>query len=374
MIDLSAYFPPEPLPKTEIISVVVDGNRYTAVERSQVRAGFNEAARAFEFTVAAELGASATNAIFRAGAQIDVFATDDLLVSGYIDQKRPHISASRAEIVVTGRSKGADLIDSDIDHETGYFEKKTAVEIAQGLAKGYPAKFVSKLNLKKLPQHICTPGTSIFREVERLMRRHGATMTGLPNGDIEVTKPEGKRHAGGIFEGQNLLVGNGDHNWSNRYSKYDYRGQRTVGRQSKRLHMVASAKDAAVTRKRVKSQMHESDADEGELKERAKTRALRSAGAALKASISVPGFRDEAGVIWMPGYLVWTESPFLDIAQDMLIESIDFSQSAQGTIALLSLVDPKSYASAGAGGGKGGKSGKEWDQDVEIDNQVPEDL
>jgi len=275
---------------------------------------------------------------------------------------------------VTGRSKGSDLIDSDIDHPTGYFESKSAIEIAQELAKGYSAKIVSKLNLKKLPQHICTPGSSIFREVEMIMRRHGATMTALPNGDIEVTKPEGKRHAGGLFEGQNILVGNADHNWSNRYSKYNYRGQRTVGRQSKRLHMVASAKDGSVKRKRVKSQINESDADDGDLKERAKTRALRSAGSALKSTISVPGFRDEAGAIWTPGYLIWEESPFLDIAQDMLIESIDFSQSEQGTIALLSMVDPKSYASAGAGGGKGGKSGKEWSQDVEIDNQVPEDL
>lgn len=373
MFNLTAFLPPEPLPQIEVISVMVDGQRYTAIERIQVRAGYKEAARAFEFTVAAELGASVTNAIFRAGAQIDVFATGDLLLSGYVDQKRPHLSARRADIGVTGRSKGADLIDSDIDHKTGYFEQKTAVEIAQELADGYSAKFVTKLQLKKLPQHICTPGTSIFREVERMMRRQGATMTGLPNGDIEVAKPEGERHAGGIIEGKNLLVGNADHNWSNRHSKYDFRGQRTVGRGAKRLHMVASAKDGAVNRKRVKSQVHESDADDADLKERAKTRALRSAGAALKASVSVPGFRDQAGVIWVPGRLVWTESPFLDIAQDMLIESVDFSQGEQGTISLLSLVDPKSYASSGAGGGKGGKSGEEWDQDVSLEN-VPDDL
>lgn len=367
MLDLSLYFPPQPLPITEVVAVVVDGRRYTAIERFQVRAGYNEAARAFEFTVAAELGASVTNAVFHAGAQVDVFAGGDLLVSGYVDQKRPHLSARRADISVTGRSKGADIIDSDIDHPTGYFEKKSAIDIAKELAKGYPAKFVSKLDLKKLPQHIATPGATIFREVERLMRRHGVTMTGLPNGDISITKPDGSRHVGGIIEGQNLLVGNADHNWSNRHSKYDYRGQRTVGRKAKRLHMVASAKDSAVARKRVKSQLHESNAEDDDLKERAKTRALRSAGAALKASISVPGFRDQAGLIWTPGFLVWTESPYLDIAQDMLIESVDLSQSEQGTIAMLSLVDPKAYASTGAGGGKGSKSGKEWAQDVKAD-------
>ncbi len=72
--------------------------------------------------------------------------------------------------------------------------------------------------------------------------------------------------------------------------------------------------------------------------------------------------RSRPGVlVTQPGKLVWTQSPFLDIAQDMLIEKVQYTQSEQGSIAILSLTDPRSYG--GQGGGKGNKSGSEWEQD-----------
>jgi prophage tail gpP-like protein len=77
----------------------------------------------------------------------------------------------------------------------------------------------------------------------------------------------------------------------------------------------------------------------------------------------VQGFRDDTGQLWTPGKLVWTESPFLDIAQDMLIEQVEYAQSEAGSIATLSLTDPRAYGGHGAGGGKGkgNKSGSIWE-------------
>jgi hypothetical protein len=48
----------------------------------------------------------------------------------------------------------------------------------------------------------------------------------------------------------------------------------------------------------------------------------------------------------------------------MLIEAADFSQGPEGSITLLSLVDPRAYGGAGAGGGKGNKSGPESNIDA----------
>ena len=71
-------------------------------------------------------------------------------------------------------------------------------------------------------------------------------------------------------------------------------------------------------------------------------------------------FRDESGKIWEPGKLVWVESAFLDIAQDMLIERVSYQQDDGGSIATISLTDPRSY---GGEGGKGNKSGSTWSRD-----------
>lgn len=375
MLDLSAFLPIDPVGQTEVISVIVDGMGYTAFKRAQVRAGFKEAARAFELTIAAELGGAATAAIFHAGAEVQVMTNRDLLMAGYVDQYRPHLGAREASIVVTGRSKSADLIDSDVDHKTGYFENKDVCEIGKELAKEYGATFeTDQLGLPKIDQHLLTPGESIFRAIEKMTRRQGLTLKGTAAGNIKITKPDGKRHEGGLIEGQNILVGNADHNWSNRHSKYSVKGQRAIGHGSKHLRMVAGAKDGAVKRHRHKSIVHDDDGTIADLKKRATNRRNRAAGNALKASISTVGYRDAAGIIWEPGFLIWTESQFLNIAQDMLIEAVDYSQSGQGSIALLSLVDPQAYGGSGAGGGKASKSGSEWSEgNDEAEDETPSD-
>lgn len=362
MLDLSAFMPLSPIEQTEVVSVLVDGVRYTSFIRAQVRAGYKEAARAFELKIAAEPNGAITAAIFHAGAVVQVFANADLLMAGYVDQYRPHLSARQADIGVTGRSKSADLIDSDADHPTGFFENKTPQEIGAELAEGYGATFDTDQKLRKVsPSYTLTPGASIYREIEKLARKQGMTLAGTPEGNIMITKPSGSlRHAGGLFEGQNILVGNANHNWSNRHSKYIIKGQRPIGHGSRRLHLVAQAEDTTVNRKRVKSVVHDDDGSIDDLKGRAKNRRDRAAGEALKASISVQGFRDQVGMIWTPGWLVWTESEFLNIAQDMLIEAVDYAQGPDGSISLLSLTDPRAF---GGNGGKGNKSGSAWQED-----------
>lgn len=362
MLDLAPFLPLEPLGQTEVVFVMVNGVRYTSFIRAQVRAGYKEAARAFEITAAAEPNGAVTAAIFRAGAEVKVFASGDLLMAGYVDQYDPHLSAREARIRVTGRSKSSDLIDSDADHTTGFFENKTPQEIGAELAKGYGATFETDQKLRKVdPSYTLTPGASIYREIEKLARKQGMTLAGTPEGNIRITKPNGSlRHAGGLFQGQNILVGNASHNWSNRHSKYIIKGQRPIGHGSRRLHLVAKAEDTKVNRKRVKSVVHDDDGSIDDLKGRAKNRRDRAAGEALKASISVQGFRDQAGMIWTPGALVWTESEFLNIAQDMLIEAVDYAQGPEGSISLLSLTDPRAF---GGKGGKGNKSGAEWQSD-----------
>ena len=72
--------------------------------------------------------------------------------------------------------------------------------------------------------------------------------------------------------------------------------------------------------------------------------------------------------------MLWTESPFLDIAQDMLIEQIERAQSEAGSIATLSLTDPRAYGGQGAGGGKGNQSGDEWDIGNSGDSGIGDEL
>jgi prophage tail gpP-like protein len=344
----------------EVVTVGVGGTNYTAFKVAQVRAAFNEAARSFRLEVAAELGASATNAIFKVGAKLTIMANGDLLLTGFVDQKQPRIEANNAMIAVSGRSNSGDLIDSSAKHDTGRFKKKDPLEIGNEVAKGIAAKFTTDQQLEKLPHYQINPGESCFRLVEKMARQQGMTICGEADGNAKITKAGSKRHSGGLIEGQNILTGASDHNGSNRHSEYTVRGQRPFGHGVDNLEIEAIARDKGVDRHRPIIIYQDEDTDKKRAKKRAKNRKDRAAGHALKATIDTQGFRDQGGKLWEPGYLVWVESPFLDIAQDMLIESVTYMQSEQGSIATLGLTDPRSY---GGEGGKGNKSGSEWSQD-----------
>ncbi len=344
----------------EVVSILVDGMRYTAFKRIEINAAINKAARSFSFEVAAELGASGTNLIFRTGAKVDVSANDDLLCRGFVDRRQPSFEAEDAVITVSGRSSSGDLIDSSADHETGRFEDKDPLEIGNELAKQFKeSDFISDQELEKVDQYQVTPGESVFRCVEKLARQQGCTLSGTADGKIKITKAGSERHAGGLFEGVNILKGSADHNDGNRHSKYVVRGQRPFRHGKDNLEIEAEVRDSGVDRHRPVIVIEVDDTTKQRARKTAKNRRDRAAGNALKATISTQGFRDEAGKIWEPGHLVWTESAFLGIKQDMLIEEVQFEQGPRGSISMLRLTDPRSY---GGKGGKGNKSGSEWKQ------------
>jgi prophage tail gpP-like protein len=345
----------------EFVTISAGGGQWSAFKNINVKAAFNEAARSFEFEVAAELGASATNAIFSVGTEISIRANGDLLLTGYIDAREPSFAAKKAEILVSGRSKSADLIDGSGEHETGQFENKDPLEIGQEISKEYAAKWETDQQLKKIEQYQLQPGETCFRCVEKMARDQGMTITGTAEGNAKITKAGNKRMGGGLIEGQNILSGTAHHNGKNRHSKIIVRGQRPFGHGKENLEIEAELEDGSVKRHRTIILIQDDDTTKERAEKRAKNRKNRAKGNALKATISTQGFRDEGGQLWEPGALVWTESPFLDIAQDMLIESVNYKQDEGGSIATLQLVDPAAYDGEGAGGGKGNKSGSMWD-------------
>jgi prophage tail gpP-like protein len=340
---------------------VVSVNGFEGVESVNVHAAFNEAARSFSFVVAAELGASATNAIFAVGTQVTITTNGDLLLTGHVDAKEPKFDAFAATITVCGRSSSADLVDGSAEHETGQFENQDPLQIGQAISSQYGASWESDQQLDKIEQYQLTQGESCFRCIEKMAHAQGMTITGTAEGNAKITKAGSQRQGGSLVEGVNILSGTAHHNGSNRHSKIIVRGQRPFGHGDENLAIEAQEQDGAVQRHRTKIIVQDQDTTKDRAQKRATDRKNRAAGNALKASIEVQGFHDDGGQLWAPGNLVWTESPFLDIAQDMLIESVDYNQSDKGSIATLNLTDPRSYGGGGSAG-SGNQSGAEWDQ------------
>ncbi len=344
----------------EIVTMTVNGQTWTAWERVMIRASFKEAARSFEMTIAAERGGAQTAAMFAIFAPVEIMAGGDLVIAGFIDKRAPSFDATSASMSISGRSKGADAVDTSARHKTGSFKKKKPDEIAKEIAPK-SVTFSSDLSLDAVDYQL-TPGESVFRAIEKLARAQGATLSGQADGSIKITNASKstKKHAGGLFEGVNIKSGSANHDGSNRHSEYRVIGQAAKGTGADALRLEGIARDAGVTRDRVIIVVHDDDADKTKLKKRARNRRDKAAGSGLTASITTPTWRDEAGKLWEPGLLIWTESQFLGLAQDMLLESVTYSQDSNGTQAQLELVDPRAHQGKA---GKGAKSSAAWKTD-----------
>jgi prophage tail gpP-like protein len=340
----------------EVMSI----NGWTAFESIKVHAAFNEAARSFEAVLAAELGASATNQIFAVGTEVTITTNGETLLTGFVDTKEAELKAKDASITISGRSLSADLVDGSAEHDTGYFENMDPMQIAQSVSSNYQAKWSTDQQLDKLDQYKLQQGETCYRCVEKMVRDQGMTIAGTSDGNAKITKAGSQRQGGSLIEGQNILVGRSLQNNSNRHSKITVRGQRPSGHGDENTQIEATEQDGAVKRHRALIIPQDNDTTQARAQKRATNRKDRAAGNALKATIEVQGFHDDSGQLWEPGNLVWTESPFLDLAQDMLIESVDYFQSGKGSIATLNLVDPRAYGGQGAGGGGGNQSGGDW--------------
>lgn len=340
----------------EFVTLLAGGMQWSGFEKVMVRAAFTESARTFNVTIAAEPVPSVAAWAFKAGTAVDILFNGALACRGYVDRYQPRLGEhSQAQIMVSGRSKGQDMIDSSAEHSTGRFKQKTPAEIGQELDK-FGIGISTDEALDKVDYQL-TPGETVFRCLEKLCRSQGVFMPAQPDGSVLITRAKGS-HAGALIEGANLKAGEADHNWSGRHSKVIVRGQRPYGSGPDALQIEAIAQDAEVGRNRPVIVVQDDDTDKKRADKRAKHRRDREAGNSLKANITVQGFRDDGGMLWTPGRTVFVDSAFLDIHQAMAIDVATFTQArGHGSETVLQLVDPRAL---GGQSGKGGTSGAAW--------------
>jgi prophage tail gpP-like protein len=342
----------------ERVTVAASGTTWLPVSIS-IEIGIDQAARNFEAQLpASPISIPAAMAALANGPAVTITAGGGLILTGWLEGRDASLEADGGQLTVSGRSKSADLVDCSHDHPEGFFRGKDVTAIARELdTAGIGVEADEPGETRKTFK--ANAGESVFAAANRLCRGEDMTITDTPEGKLKILKPKGERHAGGLIEGRTIAPGSrATHDMSGRFSKVKVRGQLTEGHGAESLEIEAEARDAAVGRNRIKILIPAEQLDKAKAQARAKRFRDRAAGRSVTAEIVTFGWRDGGGALWRPGWLVYVESAYLGLAQDMLIERVRLEQSNEGTRATLSLVDPKAY---GAKGGKGGKSSAQWD-------------
>ncbi|MBB3315112.1 prophage tail gpP-like protein [Rhizobium sp. BK181] len=269
-------------------------------------------------------------------------AGNDLLLTGYVRDVRPSHDAGSRALTVTICSRTVDATECSVEHPTGETLDKDLAAIAKefdSLGVGVE----SDGSLPSEPRHKLHVGETLFSTIERRARGRGILIYDTPKGKLKLaTKPEGT-HKGGLFWGRNIEQASSELTERGRYSAVKVRGQASEGTDKRQLRAEATARDSGVSRHRPLVIAHEGETTVDRLKKRADWGVKRGAGFAATASITVTGWRDGAGMLWNRNWLVYVEDGWIGIEGLMVIKGVSLTQDSegQGTIAVLSLADPR---------------------------------
>jgi prophage tail gpP-like protein len=365
----------------EIVALIVKGQAFRPVTIA-IRRAMDEAASTFEAKVKAQrysqpellrLFAGSPACVIRSSASdgigLDAAPADggDLMLTGHVEKRSPRLGQVEKELRIAGRSKTADAVDSANDHETGELRGKTPLAMAKEVTKpfGIDVEADAPGELRKVSR--LRPGETPQKFIERLARVEGVTLTDTAEGKLKLAGAPKQRHAGAIADGDGwpvILDASAEHDDSKKFSEIRVRAQAPEGFGPAELEIDERASDPSMTRKRIRVVTPPEEVSKQQARKRAQWHRDRAAGAGTSAQVTVKGWRDAAGKLWQPGWLIPVHVADLDLAQEMMIESVSYEQSdadaGDGTKTTLNLVDPRTY---GGKGGKGGKSGAGWNAD-----------
>lgn len=331
--------------KEEII-VVIGQQKFSGWKSVSIHISQEHAAMTFDLKVSEPAWGSSSIIPFL-DETIEIYASGDLVMKAVIDTYSADAEGDKHEVSISGRSKGADSIESHVIHPTGRIKNQPLHTALNEYAKstGLDLKFQTDVDLKPIPKIQIQPGDSVFAVAEREARKQGLLIEAKPDGSINLTRPTGKRHAGILVQGQAPLVGA-----SVRFGrghlkkKIVVRGQRSGATEGKELRQEQTVIDDSVKRNTTEIIHVEGDCTDAELKKRGEWHAGRQHGKNNGFTPRVDVWRDQAGKLWTPGLLQACEAAIWHINGDMLLQSVELTQDLeQGTMAVLTLVDPRAH-------------------------------
>lgn len=335
----------------EIVTLIVGGQQLRGFQEVNVTRSMEQAAITFALK-ATNPSWHADAWALRLGAEVELWSNGTLLVRGYIDNyESDHGEGAAHEVRVSGRSKAGDAIDCPpAKHKTGRVEGKNLLDVAKEFDE-FGIGYSTDIDLKTIPKVQRHPLDTVHQTIEREARRQGIMLLGEPDGGVRLTRAGSKRHAGALVEGQPPLKKvSVKFSAEGKFSDTIVKGQAARGIGAKDLRQEVKEYDPEVGRYRPIIVFLEGDGTEKDLKNRAQWERLRRSGSGTSVSTTLNTWRDEGGDLWEPGRLIAMQFPSERIDQDFTLSTVTFTQNASGTIAVLTLVDPRAH------GGKKPKS------------------
>jgi prophage tail gpP-like protein len=355
----------------------IDDEKYSGWQTLRITRGLERATADFEVTVSEKWPLLDKAWQIMPGNKCEVWLQGELVLTGFVDAYRPTYSATSHDITCTGRSKTCDFVDSSITQTDGQFKNMTPGQMARMLAAPFGIEVVSAYDGEPVPDAQVQQGETCFALVERLSRLQEILITDDQFGRLVLARAGTGQCSTVLEQGNNILTAGAEHDDSERFSEYIVKAQRPANRTLDdwghidegsgqpfadlspgarfALQRAASTKktspktltqitgtvyDRGITRYRPHVVIAESQADGASAQKRADWEMRRRLARSKSADVTINGWRQRDGRLWTQNESVYIDSPWLGLAEPLLISEVEYGYGPGGEVTALSLVLP----------------------------------
>ena len=362
------------------VSIRVGGKIYGGWKSVKISISMNQITRAFGLSVTDKFPGNLDFHRLRNGDLVQLYIGEDLVCTGYIDEVKVNYNGKQITVDVQGKSKTVDLVEccpvakygvgakqeenawkgvvigkggqkKEVPHSaiqtTSWKNLKTS-EIMASLAAPYSIAVHSIGEVgNKLANHTVVPGETVSESINRLITKDNLVVMDDEAGDLVIVEPGDAGDCTDALElGKNTLVGDAKFNASKLYSRYVVLGQHSgtdtdFGRSASEDKGVVDS--AFVTRPRLKVIKDQGQSGKKTCGERADFERRYQEALYHSATYTVQGWRQSDGSLWKVNSMVNVVDKLLGIKDSLLISSLSFSLTNQGSTTSLTVVGRDGY-------------------------------
>jgi len=336
--------------KLNTVTLSAGGHDFAGWKSVSIGAGLERQARDFTLGITWRWPGSGDVPVrIRQGEAVEVRIGQELLLTGYVFSTPIRYDSESVTLSITGRSRTADLVDCAAVNQPGQWRGQSVQKIIAALAGEYGITVVNDAAVTLgVEDHTIEPGETAFESIDRLLTLSRLFSTDDGRGRLVIAKPGSAGRAVDALElGKNLLSGETNLDFSNVFSEYVSKGQRSGTDTSfgaEASEVEGRITDARINRRRVKVIQQSGQMNASIARERVEWERANAVGKALTGNYVIQGWRQSNGALWRHNMIVRVVDPLIGFDRDMLISEISYELSEDGgTTAKISVAPPEAF-------------------------------
>lgn len=346
-----------------MITIEINGIRFEGFEGISVFKNIETISGSFTFFATSD---NVTTFPIKRSDVCKIFIKDEPVINGFVDTVQVSYNANTHSIVVQGRDRTSDIIDSTVVGNKEFSPPTSLERIIRTVLDENKLSAISVINqagtIETFPegtQYSSPFGQTVFEFIETYARKRQVLLTTNGNGDLVITR-SGTTEAVTTLQNKlngefnNIISGNISYTSDELFNKYVLQSQLNPAAfsfgadtsSSNVTNQGGEVEDKSIRKTRqieITSNSSDNNADLANLAVWIKN--IRKARSTI-FSVVVQGFhQDEAQTrLWIPNELVKVDDDFADVNATLLIKAVEYDLSLDGgSLTTLHLVPPESY-------------------------------